>query len=85
MNACGTRCGNHVLRLCVIIETGNVFGNRASNKLNVLRQVADLLTKDFRRPLIIGRSIQANFSTRRLPDADQRSGQATTCQIRSVQ
>ena len=52
------------------LESRNILGHRTGQKLDVLRQIADVLAERFRRPLVECRAIETDFSPHRLPYAD---------------
>ncbi len=57
-------------------KAGDIFGDCAGQKLDVLRQIANMLAERFGRPLVVGRSVETDFAARRLPDADEHARQA---------
>ena len=44
MNACGFGCGDNHFRARVGRKTRDIFGNRARQKLYILREIANMLT-----------------------------------------
>ena len=57
----GRLCGsNDALAAGVGIEAGDVFSDRSVEQLDVLRQVADMLAKDVRAPLVESGSVEAD-------------------------
>src|SRR5262245_12610905 len=71
MNAGSLRGSDDCFGLRICREPSNIFRDGARQKLDVLRKVANMLPKSFGRPLIVRRSIQANFATRGLPDSNE--------------
>ena len=53
------------------VKAGDVLGHRAGEELDVLRQIADVLSKSLGIPLTEGRPVEAHLSPKRRPDPDE--------------
>ena len=75
MNAGGFGRGNDRIGIGLRLEPANVFGNRAIEQLDVLRQIADMPAKVLRRPLVERCAVKPHLAPDRLPNADNKPRQ----------
>ena len=59
------------LRIGVLVEAADVFGNRAVEQFDVLRQIADVAAERLDVPLLERRLVEADRAAQRRPGADE--------------
>src|SRR5579883_227783 len=67
--------GDDRVRIRRILETRNILRHGAVEQFDVLRDIADMTAKGFRRPLIERGAVEPYRAARRGPDADQHARQ----------
>ena len=71
----GLRRRDHLRRVRLRLQPGDVLRDRAGEQLHVLRQVADMLAQRLGRPLVERRPIDPDLAGDGPPDADEGPGQ----------
>ena len=75
VQARGTGGGDYGLGRRFRIEAGDILGQRAFDKFDRLRHIAQGTAEHLRSPLVMGGAVDADLAARGAPDAKQRLGQ----------